>query len=626
MNRRRRDLLFAAIGVAAWAIASVALGANRMDWPDPRWVLKPGARPSDALSKPVSLAEGAKRGLVAVSPSPGGDVLTLKPVGAAYSVVWQEKLATPHRVQYDFRGLGTMTACVVSVDARKHWALDLGLLAIYANDKRQSQHPSGWYKATPSGEYDQRKWWRVTIENFQDFSRVKVAERDTGFLLADYEHVAHEPVSAADLELAKVGEKQALDIEFANVTVETGLAAATPSAPPSPPAGHRVHFFDAFCGQAAKWGSPRYLPGALTLPKKDYFTFAYPVFIPDLSFSDGVIEAEVLLPPNAHGEIRVRVNPFGDGYYAFQFGLGRAAQFVKSLNVAQASEPIGKSLGVRCRPGRWNRLRIQADGPQLSASIDGEPSATATDAAHATGEVCLVGSEAAPVTFGQLVLFAKEGVPGQRSQPPGGPNLFGGSPNKLGTPAAMPTGQTPRGNLLDADGRTHRYALRDGVLEYDGQPFVPVRDSDGQYFVLYEPARWPAKAWEKLRCADTLREVARHGLTYPIVRLQLVDYVDCTRDDHGFHEDGGIGGRSRVLRLGDDEYRVTSCRKPLPPYFVYSTAFESVGKAHVVAYQVPNDRERYLSVNPIPTESGSGGVYTGGNYPVDGKSYLQMHV
>jgi hypothetical protein len=604
-------------------------------WSDPRWLLKPGPNYPGKLDKPIPLATGAERGALVVQKGKDRESLALKPVGASYAIMLDQKLPIPHRLQYDFRGLGFTTSCVVSVHTRKHWQGEAGLLSLYANDRRQSTHPTGWYQALAPVEYAPSRWHRVTIENYADYSRVRVRELDSGILLADCDHISHDPGAADQLVLASVGQKEPTTIEFSDVRIETALSAPPVSAPPAAGPGYHVLFYDHFGGQAVKWGSPRYLPGLLTLSKRTYFSPSYPIYVPDLTFSDGIIEMEVLLLERSQGEVRFRVNAFGDGYYALRFGSGQPGQFTKSTDIAKRAGIIGESYGVSCLRGRRSRIRIIAEGSHLGAEIDGTRAAVATDDSFAVGMICLAGSEAASVTFDNFAVFAKDGSRGEwNPRPLDDParRTDRASPKTSTWATAsrpLAPGRAPRPDakqVTDAAGRVHHYALRRGLLEYDGLDFIPVRDSDGQYFVLYEPDRWPAKAWDNLRGSDTFNDLERYGLTYPIVRLRLADYIDCTQEGHGFHEDGGIGGRSRILRLGDGEYRVTACRKSLPPFFVYSTTFESVNKAHVIAYQVPDDRERYLSVNPIPPETGSGGVYTGGNYPVDGKSRLQMHV
>jgi hypothetical protein len=615
-----------------------AVGAegDPIDWSNPRWLLRPGPNYPGGLTRPVPLSSEAAHAPAILLQGKDRQTLTLRPINAAYSILFDQKLPLPHRLQYDFRGLGAMTSCVVSVQCRKHWQGDAGLVSLYANDKRQSAHPMGWHQASASVEYRPATWYRVAIENYADYSSVQIRERDSDLLLIDCDHVSHEPVTTGQLVLAKVGEKGPVTIEFAAVTLQTALSPPPTPIPPAPDPGYHLLFHDPFAGQATRWGSPRYLPGVLTLPKRTYFAPSYPVCVPDLTFSDGIIETEVLPGGKSQGEIRFRVNAFGDGYYAFTFGADLPGQFIRSVDLSKRAEPIGKSFGPGCRRGRRTKIRLLAEGPRLSAEIDGQPAAAATDNTHTVGAICLAGSEAAPVAFDTFTVFAKDGSRGEwnprpldapASRPDQAPRKP--SSTRPTTTRPLPPIRSPRTDerqMTDATGHVHRYAMRQGILVYDGLEFIPMRDSDGQYVVLYEPDRWPPKAWDRLRCSDTLHDLERYGLTCPIVRLRLADYVDCTQEGHGFHEDGGIGGRSRILQLGNDEYRVTACRKSLPPYFVYSTAFESVNRPHVVACQVPNDRERYLSVNPIPAETGSGGVYTGGHYPVDGKSRLQMHL
>ncbi len=265
-----------AVLAVLWIRGLAVCGAesDSIGWSDPRWLVKPGPNYPGRLNKPIPLTADFEQGPVVLQRGKGKDSLTLRPVNASYSIVLEQKLAIPHRLQYDFRGLGSMTSCVVSVHTRKHWQGNAGLLALYANDKRRSTHPMGWYQAVAPVEYRPEKWYRVVIENYVDHSKVRVNELDSGLLLADYDHVSHTPVATDQLVLAKVDEKGPVAIEFSAVTLQTGLT--LPPVPILPAFGPGFHllFHDPFGGQAIQWGSPRYLPGAFTLPKFDFRTYA----------------------------------------------------------------------------------------------------------------------------------------------------------------------------------------------------------------------------------------------------------------------------------------------------------------------------------------------------------------
>jgi hypothetical protein len=103
------------------------------------------------------------------------------------------------------------------------------------------------------------------------------------------------------------------------------------------------------------------------------------------------------------------------------------------------------------------------------------------------------------------------------------------------------------------------------------------------------------------------------------VRVRLVDHIDATRTDHDLSDDGALGGQSRVLHIGDRDYRVTSARQRLS-YFIYSATCEHPRNPHLMMFQSVNDRERYttLRIQP-PWDNVGGGVFTGREYPCDGK-------
>ncbi len=181
------------------------------------------------------------------------------------------------------------------------------------------------------------------------------------------------------------------------------------------------------------------------------------------------------------------------------------------------------------------------------------------------------------------------------------------------------------GNLFDTAGQKHPWRLNaDGSFSIDDTDYAVIPDSSGVYFCRLDAAArraladldWPTEA--RRLCAD--------GGPVPedIVRVRLVDHVDCTREDHEFSEDGGLGGASRVLKLGDRKYRVTAARKRTS-YFAYSLHCDAPRDAHLLAFQTPNDRERYTTVRiQPPWDNVGGGVYTGREYPCDNRALTSM--
>lgn len=130
----------------------------------------------------------------------------------------------------------------------------------------------------------------------------------------------------------------------------------------------------------------------------------------------------------------------------------------------------------------------------------------------------------------------------------------------------------------------------------------------------------------------------------PRVRCELVDYVDCTRDDvQGFRDDGA----SRLVPLLGETYRVTAPGRDFS-WFTYELPCRPTpGRAHLLIAQLPDDRERYTSVTltyprdfvwaaPFAGEEGfhpdnqeddgvrqdvGGAVYTGREIPLTGSAF-----
>jgi len=186
-------------------------------------------------------------------------------------------------------------------------------------------------------------------------------------------------------------------------------------------------------------------------------------------------------------------------------------------------------------------------------------------------------------------------------------------PNPDGSPVTA-------GVLLDAAGGKHPWELApDGSISLDGTTYAVLPGSGGVYFCRLDdaarralaPLDWPAQG----------RRLCAEGGPVPedIVRVRLADWVDCSGEDHQFSEDAGLGGRSRVVEIGDRRYRVTCARKKTS-YFAYSLECGAPRDPHLMLFQTPNDRERNTTVRiQPPWDNVGGGVYTGREYPCDGK-------
>jgi hypothetical protein len=191
-------------------------------------------------------------------------------------------------------------------------------------------------------------------------------------------------------------------------------------------------------------------------------------------------------------------------------------------------------------------------------------------------------------------------------------------PNSDGSPVTL-------GTLADTEGKTYQWRLNpDGSISIAGVPYAVLPGSQGVYFCRLEQGTrealagldWPAEA----------RRLCAEGGPLPedIVRVRLVDHVNCTREDHGFSEDGGLGGKSRVLDIDGRKYRVTAARKRTS-YFAYSLTCDSPRNPHLLLFQTPNDRERYTTVRiQPPWDNVGGGVYTGREYPCDNRPVEAM--
>lgn len=192
-------------------------------------------------------------------------------------------------------------------------------------------------------------------------------------------------------------------------------------------------------------------------------------------------------------------------------------------------------------------------------------------------------------------------------------------------PPAAPLGRVGpgpvrEGAFVDPSGDRHRWSIdAAGRLVVDGTAYLPL-DADGVYWCDADSA---GRSLDALGCrAAVERTVARGGpLGDDFVRVRLVDHVDATQTDHDFADDGGLGGKSRVMRIGDRDYRVTSARDRLS-YFAYTVRCEHPRNPHLMMFQSVDDIERYttLRIQP-PWDNVGGGVYTGREYPCDGRPF-----
>jgi len=184
---------------------------------------------------------------------------------------------------------------------------------------------------------------------------------------------------------------------------------------------------------------------------------------------------------------------------------------------------------------------------------------------------------------------------------------------------------------------------RDGkTISWQAKEYMPIDDAGVYYYEADSVSGIPMPSPR-----DPLNEIlSRHGF-HGMLRCDLVDYVDCTRTDHNFIDDG----RSRVLELPDGEkYRLTAGDGELSWYAYVLKTRPRPGRPHVIVVQTINDVERYTTVTlTVPKgkpwaapysgeETASidcqepncynpdvgGTVYTGREYPLDRKSFDYM--
>jgi hypothetical protein len=184
--------------------------------------------------------------------------------------------------------------------------------------------------------------------------------------------------------------------------------------------------------------------------------------------------------------------------------------------------------------------------------------------------------------------------------------------------AAKSVEPATEGRFVDPQGQEHAWSVdAEGRLVVDGTAYLPV-DNDGVYWCDAESA---GEALAALNWRERVEALCARGgpSGADFVRVRLVDHVDATGTDHEFSEDAGLGGKSRVMQIGDRGYRVTAARARLA-YFAYTVQCQRPRNPHVMMFQTVNDRERYttLRVQP-PWDNVGGGVFTGREYPCDGK-------
>jgi len=126
----------------------------------------------------------------------------------------------------------------------------------------------------------------------------------------------------------------------------------------------------------------------------------------------------------------------------------------------------------------------------------------------------------------------------------------------------------------------------ENTIRWQGELWRAI-DDEGTFYYRLEPGR---------RCpmpgpARPLKQIlARRGFTQP-VRCRLVDTIDCTKKTHQFKDDG----KSRVLEIGGQRYRVTAPNEALS-WFSYTLRCQArPGRPHLLVAQTVNDRERYTT-------------------------------
>lgn len=123
----------------------------------------------------------------------------------------------------------------------------------------------------------------------------------------------------------------------------------------------------------------------------------------------------------------------------------------------------------------------------------------------------------------------------------------------------------------------------------DGRLYRPIDDS-GVYY--YDDSAVTGVPMPKL--SQPLEKVLRRNGFHGMVRCKLVDYVDCSTTSHKYVDSNG---RTRVLTLNGEKYRVTAPGGDLSWFAYYMKCNTVAGKPHLVVCQLINDRERHTTVS-----------------------------
>jgi hypothetical protein len=192
---------------------------------------------------------------------------------------------------------------------------------------------------------------------------------------------------------------------------------------------------------------------------------------------------------------------------------------------------------------------------------------------------------------------------------------------------------------LAAAGVEAQPTLKDeNTMVWEGRDCRPL-DEEGVYWYETQGVGDTPMPVPRLNAAQIIERFGMH----PPVRLRLLDWVDCSKTDHGFKD----RGKSRVIEIGGTPYRVTS-PDSFDAFWYYLKCQPTPGKPHLVVAQLINDRERYTTVSlTVPEDSVwaapyageeeftpenqeghlsitrdiGGNVYTGREYPTDGRPF-----
>ncbi len=180
-----------------------------------------------------------------------------------------------------------------------------------------------------------------------------------------------------------------------------------------------------------------------------------------------------------------------------------------------------------------------------------------------------------------------------------------------------------------------------GSIALEGRKYLPIDDAGVYYYPADSVAGVPMPS-PRSSLSEILSRNGFHGM----LRCELVDYVDCARTDHGFVDDG----KSRLVQLGGQPYRLTAGSGDLSWYAYFLKTRPQPGRPHLIVVQTINDIERYTTVTttvpkgkpwaapytgeeiiPVDCQEDNcynpdvgGTLYTGREYPTDGKSLNYM--